>query len=321
MTLSSQSVRAQLPGLARAAQVADGVAPLSEQALLAAGRPAETGSTTRSGGMEQMVWHDVDGQLSVVAVPDETGASYELVVHPDHRRHGYGASVLDLIINQRNPDARFWAHGDLAAAKALATSHGLHRVREMWRMSRPVQGDPAIEKPRIPNGFAARAFLPGQDEQAWLNLNARAFAHHPEQGRMTSTDLAERMSQDWFDPQGLLLIEDVSGPDPVLVASHWTKIEVADVGNTGEDTDRGADTAGHAPTEGEVYVVAVHPDYQGQGLGRSVTALGLGYLAAAGVASIDLYVEGDNAAAIATYRGWGFQKVSADVMYGSHSRS
>lgn len=301
MTLSPQAVRAQLRDLARAAQEVDGVAPLSEQALLAAQRSTTTGSTTRSGGMEQMVWHDVDGQLVVAAVPDETGATYELVVHPDHRRHGYGASVLDLIVNQRNPDARFWAHGDLDAARALSTSHGLHVVREMWKMARSVSGDPKIEKPTMPTGFASRSLVPGQDEAAWLQVNSRAFVHHPEQGRMTIDDLHERMSQDWFDPEGLLLIEDVSGTEPVLAASHWTKIEVGE-----------QETA----TEGEVYVVAVDPAYQGRGLGRAATALGLDHLASAGVETIDLYVEGDNEAAIATYRGWGFTKVSADVMYG-----
>lgn len=304
MTLSPQAVRIQLADLARAAHEADGVAPLSEQALLAAQRTTTTGSTTRSGGMEQMVWHDVDGQLVVAAVPDETGSTYELVVHPDHRRQGYGASVLDLIVNQRNPDARFWAHGDLDAARALSTSHGLHVVREMWKMARSVSGEPKIEKAKMPAGFAARSLVPGQDEEAWLQVNSRAFAHHPEQGRMTLDDLRERMSQDWFDPRGLLLIEDVSGSAPVLAASHWTKIEV------GEGGER--DTA----TEGEVYVVAVDPEYQGRGLGKAVTALGLAYLASAGVQTIDLYVEGDNTAAIATYRGWGFTKASADVMYG-----
>ncbi len=297
MTLTAEQARAQLPDLADAARAADGVAPLSEQSLLAARR-----GPVGDGGPAAMPHHDVDDQLVAAAVPDDTGASYELVVHPDYRRRGYGASLLDLIVNQQAPEARLWSHGDLPAARALARSHGLRVVRELWKMARPVQGCPPIESPHLAAGFAARAFVPGVDDQAWIDVNARAFVDHPEQGRMTIDDLRERMELDWFDPSGLLLIDDVSGAAPVLAASHWTKVEP-------QDPDRGE------ALEGEVYVVAVDPAYQGRGLGKAVTALGLTHLAQAGVDTIDLYVEGDNAAAIATYRGWGFEKTSADVMY------
>ncbi|MBO1753800.1 mycothiol synthase [Allobranchiibius sp. CTAmp26] len=304
MTLTAEQVRAQLPDLARAAEDADGVAPLSEQTLLTARRGQASDDTTSARGTEgtdegepAMVWHDVDGELIAIAISDASRTSYELVVHPAHRRHGYGASLLDLVVNEHSPGARVWAHGDLPAARSLATSHGLRVVRELWMMARPVLGEPAIAEPSLPTGFASRHLVPGADDEAWLAVNARAFAHHPEQGRMTLADLQERMQQDWFDPRGLLLIEDVSGQDPVLAASHWTKIEPP------------------GAAEGEVYVVAVDPAYQGLGLGRAVTALGLAHLAAAGVRTIDLYVEGDNAPAIATYRGWGFEKASADVMY------
>lgn len=290
MTISTEQALAGLADLARAAQDVDGVAPLSEQTLLTAAR----GANSAPAGL---AWHDVDDRLVAVAVSDDTGSSYELTVHPDHRRHGYGESLLDLIVNQQSPGARFWAHGDLLAARALATSHGLGVVRELWKMARPVDDDPVIQKPVLPDGFTARSFEPGSDDQEWLNVNARAFAHHPEQGRMTLEDLRERMTQQWFDPAGLLLIQDASGSEPVLAASHWTKIEPP------------------GARDGEVYVVAVDPSYQGRGLGTAVTALGLAHLAAAGVETIDLYVEGDNAPAIATYRGWGFEKVSADVMY------
>lgn len=296
MTLTAEQARAQLPDLARAAHEVDGVAPLSEQTLLTA-RHGASGDDGKDGDGPAMVWHDVHGELVAIAVSDASRTSYELVVHPAHRRHGYGASLLDLVIDQESPGARVWAHGDLPTARSLATSHGLRVVRELWKMARPVDAQPTIEGPSLPTGFASRHFEPGADDEAWLGVNGRAFAHHPEQGRMTLADLRERMEQDWFDPRGLLLIEDVTGERPVLAASHWTKIEPP-----------GAE-------EGEVYVVAVDPAYQGRGLGRAVTALGLAHLASAGVRTIDLYVEGDNAPAIATYRGWGFEKASADVMY------
>jgi mycothiol synthase len=66
---------------------------------------------------------------------------------------------------------------------------------------------------------------------------------------------------------------------------------------------------------GEVYVVGVDPDAQGRGLGRALTLAGLHHLADRGLRTTILYVEGDNAAAIATYRRLGFERDAVDVSY------
>ena len=68
-----------------------------------------------------------------------------------------------------------------------------------------------------------RSFEPGRDDEAWVRLNAAAFARHPEQGRLTVGDLRERMDQPWFDPAGFLLVEDDSTGQ--VVAFHWTKVD------------------------------------------------------------------------------------------------
>jgi len=69
------------------------------------------------------------------------------------------------------------------------------------------------------------------------------------------------------------------------------------------------------PTSGEVYVVGVDPAYQGQGLGTVTTLVGLHHLRNRGLASASLYVEGDNAPALATYHRLGFERSAVDVMY------
>ena len=82
-----------------------------------------------------------------------------------------------------------------------------------------------------------------------------------------------------------------------MVGFHWTKQ--------------------HSPALGEVYVVGIDPSAQGQGLGTVLTLAGLHHLTDLGVAEILLYVESDNAPAVAVYSGLGFTHVRADthVMY------
>ena len=76
---------------------------------------------------------------------------------------------------------------------------------------------------------------------------------------------------------------------PALAAFCWTKI------------DRDLD-----PKIGEIYVIAVDPQFHGQGLGRSLTVAGLNYLANAGATTGMLFVDKENTAAIATYSKLGF---------------
>ena len=149
-----------------------------------------------------------------------------------------------------------------------------------------------------------RAFRPGEDDAAWLRLNARAFAGHPEQGNWTERDLSARMKESWFAPDGFLIAEEDRPDGPQMVAFHWTKIH-------GADSDH---THGHEPI-GEVYVVGVDPDHQGRGLGRSITLAGLRWLRARGLPQAMLYVEADNGPALAVYRSLGFTHWDTDVMF------
>ena len=60
-------------------------------------------------------------------------------------------------------------------------------------MTRPL--DQPLRVPQLPPGTGVRTFVPGRDEPAWLGVNGRAFASHPEQGAITADDLAQRMDR------------------------------------------------------------------------------------------------------------------------------
>ncbi|WP_196250813.1 mycothiol synthase [Cellulomonas sp. JZ18] len=286
--------------LHRASAAADGVAPLSEQPLLWLTEPeAPVVHLLARTGDDALVGY---AQLDVGTT---TRVSAEVVVHPAHRRRGVAATLLARAQEETAavPGRRLsvWAHGDVPAARAAARAAGLVVVRELLRMRVDLEAHPPADAV-LPPGVTVRTFVPGQDEEAWRRVNARAFAHHPEQGRMTSADLRAREAEPWFDPAGFLLAER----EGQLLGSVWTKVHPR-----GEAPD-----AGPEEEVGEIYVVGVDPDAQGLGLGRALTALGLAHLRDRGLRTAILYTGAENTVAVHTYERAGFTRAAVDVMYG-----
>ncbi len=267
--------------LVQAATRADGVAPLSEQGLF----------RLRGDERARHVVARIDGTVVGYAQLDDGSGAAELVVHPDHRRRGFGRGLVTrLIIEAGSSELRIWAHGDGRPAAALATATGFDRVRSLWQMSRSLSDD--LPEPQLPDGIVVDTFVAGSDDEDWVALNARSFAEHPEQGGWTIADLRDRVAEPWFDPAGFF----VARRGPSMVGFHWTKV--------------------HDETTGEVYVVGIDAAERGRGLGKALTLLGIRHLKGLGLARVILYVDEGNQAAVRLYRGLGFQRVSVDVMYG-----
>jgi mycothiol synthase len=278
----SASETDQVLALAATAEQTDRVYPLSEDVVL----------RVRGGGgpATHLLAHNADGSLAGYAFVDD-GAG-ELFVGPAARRRGHGTALLAAA--GAGP-LGFWAHGDEPGARAFAVKNGFERVRVLWQMRRPL--DAPLPDAPLPPGVTIRHFRPGSDEQAWLGVNSRAFAHHPEQGRWTLDDLRLREAEPWFDPVGFLLAVDI---EDTLLGFHWTKVHPA----TGDD-----------PALGEIYVLGVDPGGHRRGLGAALTVEGLRHLAGEGLTTAMLYVDEDNTAAVNLYRRFGFDIHKADIMY------
>lgn len=266
-----------------AVTAADGVAPVGEVGILAI-RHASDEARHR--------WFTAADELVAYAQIDPTGSG-ELTVAPSHRRRGLGRALLDALLAEE-PGLSLWAHGDLPGARALATSAGLRVTRELWQMSLEVTASGVRPGP-APAGVQVRTFVVGQDEDAWVRLNARAFAEHPEQGRLTVEDVRQRENEPWFDPTLLWLAHEADRPQDLL-ASMWVKAV------PGQD-------------DGEIYALGVDPSAQGRGLGGYLTAVALAELADRGLARSTLYVEGDNEPAIRTYRRAGYERSAVDIQF------
>lgn len=297
-------VLADIIGLARAAEDADGNPPLSEQTLVnlrTARRHPESllvfATYASDGGADD---EELAG-VAVVSLPLTGGRPgvLELVVRPTYRNQGVGTSLVEALQNHGLPELRAWSHGNHAAAVELASKAGFTPVRELWRMRQTRAAlEATVPDVVLPEGVRLRAFEPGRDEEAWLEANAAAFAHHPEQGSIVMEDLRARMAEDWFDPAGLILA--VRDADDRLLGFHWTKVHPR---------------SGKHPAIGEVYVVGVTPAAQGMGLGKALTVAGIEHLHSLGLQAIMLYVDADNTAAVSLYRSLGFTRWDVDVMY------
>ncbi|MGW0020609.1 mycothiol synthase [Rhodococcus sp. NPDC003382] len=291
-TRPSPDVAAAVRAVLDRATAADGTAPVSEQGVHSLGRDDDTRHlVVRADG-------EVAGWAVLVPGHGEHSAMAEVVVDPAHRGRGLGTQLVEAALAAGGAGTRVWAHGDLPAARAVAAGLGLSGVRELLQMRRSLTS-PELPGVEVPDDLLVRTYRGPEDDAELLRVNAAAFAWHPEQGRWTETDVAERRAEPWFDPAGLFLAFDRADPERLL-GFHWTKVHAA------TDTE---------PALGEVYVVGIDPQAQGRGLGRLLTLAGLQYLRDRGPGTVLLYVEGDNTAALNTYGRLGFDRFHVDVAY------
>ncbi len=218
----------------------------------------------------------------------------EVVVHPasrseaDHVGHVLLAATLSEIARQGGGHVHLWVPKPGTLSDKVAAECGLSKGRDLYQMrcDLPLPGEhPAV---------STRPFQPGLDELAWLAVNNRAFASHPEQGGWDLDTIREREREPWFDAAGFLLHER----DGRLAASCWTKVH--------DETD---------PPMGEIYVISVDPDFQGLGLGKALALAALDHLASVGLRVGMLYVDADNQVAVNLYEHLGFTVDHVDRAY------
>ncbi|WP_067568416.1 mycothiol synthase [Nocardia acidivorans] len=280
----------QVRGVLERATAADGVAPVSEQAVLSLGTDGPAHHL-----VEQ--WDDsIGGYANVTPAHGEHPAMAEVAVDPRFRKQGIGTGLVAGALEAGGPGARVWAHGNLPAARAVAKRLGLVVARELWQMRRDLVNTELPEL-AVPEGLTLRTYAGPSDDAEILRVNNAAFDWHPEQGGWTERDIAARRGESWFDPAGLFLAVDPADPERIL-GFHWTKVH-----------------SDETPAIGEVYVVGVDPAAQGRGLGRLLTLAGLHHLRERGLGAVLLYTEADNTAAVNTYTKLGFAPAHIDVAY------
>lgn len=287
------------------AEEADGHKPLGEHQwldLVHGGREGFAGLVAWEPGHPHPV-----GYAQVTRGEGEPATwALEYVVDPHHRQdgcpigHDLVRAAVEVVRSEGGGHLHLWVSKPSADADEIAAANGLSRGRDLLQMRRALPVERGLPERTVDAGeewaLDVRPFVVGQDEDAWLAVNNRAFHWHPEQGGWTRSTLERREAEPWFDPAGFLLHEE--GSPPRLAGFCWTKVH-----------------ADHDPPLGEIYVIATDPDFQGRGLGRALVLAGLDHLAAKGLAVGMLYVDADNTSAVALYEKLGFTVDHIDRAY------
>ena len=295
---------ASVSELLDAAARADGRRPLSDHLYLDLVNGGLNGFT---GFLASEPGHDHPVAYAQISRGNDAHA-FELVIHPHHRYEMATIgpelieAALEVIAADGGGRVNWWVFEPTSAHTSLADDAGLSRGRTLHQMRRDLPTD-------IPVTISTRPFVPGDDDDEWLRVNNRAFAEHGEQGGWTIDTFCQRQQEPWFDVGGFRVLDarsldpgahdDAPGTDR-MAGFCWTKVHPA---------------SGDEQALGEIYVIAVDPDFHGRGLGAQLTLAGLDHLAGQGINTGMLYVDADNTAAVTMYQRLGFRVHSTNAAF------
>ena len=278
--------------LVQVAQDYDMQSPLSEHVLL----HLKHGGDTHSRHLVGIENNEVIGYVHLDLTDEVAGPSAQVVVHPEFRNLGYGKQLLEGSLSVAGKKLRLWSHGENTLARNLARSVGMKEVRTLFQMRRSLLS--AIESASFSSDYQLSTFNFERDADEWICANSQIFIAHPEQGSWTMRDFEIRMKEDWFDPVGFFILRS----NAQIAGFGWTKVH------------RHSHSENHSPL-GEIYVLGVMPEHRGKSLGKSLTLHCLTYLRSLELLEAMLYVNKEDATAVALYESCGFRIWDIDTLY------
>lgn len=152
-----------------------------------------------------------------------------------------------------------------------------------------------VPEVNLPAGYELRSFRPGQDEENWLKVRNAAFSTlKGSETPLTTEGVKKLLTHDDYLEGGMMVLFHQEKPVGVI---------------------RGADDEYNGAPIMNIGPVAILPEYQGRGLGRSLLRASLRFAKEKGYKRTILSVNGENDRAQALYIHEGFKQVEAVVCY------
>ena len=206
----------------------------------------------------------------------------ETAVQPGMRFPAFEAAVLDAsfaLVDKAEPLSVWSRRSSLDSA---LTDKGFVANRTLAFL---IVELPLVTEPAPTDDHRIRSFDDG-DAAEIVAVNRAAFEDHREAGALDIKEMSRYQSESWFDDAGIFIAEDESGR---AVGFCWTKV--------------------HPNGDGEIFRIAVDPQYQGRGLGVALLAAGFSYLSrSSDVLKGVLWVDEANTAAMELYRSIGMTR-------------
>ena len=217
------------------------------------------------------------------------------VVRPEHRRQGIGRRLIELGLRldaaRGRPEMFMGSVPDDPGGAAFLEAAGFTFHSTVWNLDLPEER--SVPAPIWPDGIVARSFDRTRDVETLPAVANAAFADHPTPIVMEP----EMMRASLDDPN---ILDD----DAIVLEEAATG---AIVGFCLMDVRR---SEGRVVSDhGEIGMVGVRPDRQGQGLGRQLLRAGSRYLRGAGAPLVGLAVNARNEGALGLYESEGFVRV------------
>lgn len=218
-------------------------------------------------------------------------------VHPEQRRKNFVSRLLDRAVLRAKESGVQVLHmsipeQDTGAAEMLAL-HGFRCVRKYLEL-RLAMSEVSPEDLQDADS-RCRNLLPGEEEKL-ARIQNLSFGGQWGYNPNTVEEIRYRANLGNHSPEDVVLACDGEH----ILGYCWTEL---------------AGAAGKSGKAGRIFMIGTDPDYQGQGVGKTVLMAGLARLRKRGAETVDLTVDSENAVANVLYNSFGFRERAVSLWY------
>ncbi len=220
-------------------------------------------------------------------------------VHPEHRKKGLAAQLLNRAMKRARETGARVAHvnvaeGDARARRVLSNS-GFQLVRRFLELTIDLT---RVKEQDIEETLVGCRHMQSGAEEALTRIQNRAFAGSWGYNPNTVEEIVYKTKLSDRSPEDIVLIYDRGK----IIGYCWTEVT----------REREAAIAGR---KGRIYMIGTDPDYRGRGVGKRLLLAGLAHLKSKGIRVAELTVDSENKAACDLYWSVGFEVQTSSLWY------